>query len=127
MAKWIWEHKKEAAEIAVTVRPAVKWVVGKFRRNTLAALSDQIDYLLESADDEAERRVAGDWRREIDVLRRGYELARHAPTRAKRRSERKHLDARLEQLRLLITDAYAEERIEDQGGPQSGWAGDVRP
>jgi uncharacterized protein YciI len=126
-AKWIWENKEEAIRIATAVISAYKWTASKFDSvsATMAALERHLDYLAASADNERESRVASGWRRELEAIRQAFDLSRHAPTVAQRREERKQLKARLERMRVMVSGAVIDERMEDAGGPESRWAAEA--
>lgn len=80
---------------------------------TIALLREQVAYLLESADDTAERERAVAWGGKLDRLARAERLM--VPGRAS--SERAKLHARVEALRAEIVAAFLVEKIEDAGGP----------
>lgn len=82
-------------------------------RATLAAMREQVDYLGESADDEAERGRAAAWSAFLTKLEHAVELLGAGSSKA----ERKRMRARIDELRAKVIDAFLEEQIEDAGGP----------
>ncbi|MGM1030262.1 MAG: hypothetical protein ACQEWM_10440 [Actinomycetota bacterium] len=127
IAKWIWENKKEALGIVAAMLAGFRWAAGRLDSTsaTIDALEGHLDYLLESADNDSEARVASEWRRELGALRHAFDLARRAPSYAERKAERQRLKGQLERLRTKVSEAFVEERMEDLGGPSSRWAPEV--
>lgn len=80
---------------------------------TIATLREHVAYLLESADDDAERRRAEAWATKLDRLERAHALVGPGGSAA----ERRQLEAHVERLRAEVVAAFLVERIEDAGGP----------
>lgn len=80
---------------------------------TIATLRSQVEYLLDSADDTAERERAIGWQGKIERLERAHALIAPGGSSA----ERERLANQVERLRASVVAAFLIERIEDEGGP----------
>lgn len=87
--------------------------------DTIARLREQVAYLIESADDTAERERAEAWAGKLQRLQRAQSLV--SPGRSA--TERRQLEARVEKVRAEVVAAFLIERIEDAGGPSPSDAG----
>ena len=87
--------------------------------DTIAMLREQVAYLLESADDAAERERALAWGAKLERLERAHALVRPGSSA----TERRRLEAQVEALRAQVVAAFLVERIEDAGGPSPSDAG----
>ena len=86
---------------------------------TIAKLREQVAYLLDSADDAAERVRAEAWGARLERLERAHALVN--PGRSA--TERRQLEAQVEAIRGQVVAAFLVERIEDAGGPSPSDAG----
>lgn len=82
-------------------------------RASLKAMREQVEYLRDSADDDAERDRAKAWSASLTRLGHAVEMLRGGSSRVDRQRLRKHIDT----LRAEILDAFLIEQIEDAGGP----------
>ena len=109
----VWEGVKEqAAKLQKTSTNKPDGVLA-----TVAILREQVDYLEDSADDDAEARRAEDWAKRLDSCERAAQLLK-APGAT--RKDRKALKTRVEALRSEIFEAYIEEMGEDAEAAEGG-------
>lgn len=82
-------------------------------RASLRAMREQVEYLRDSADDDAERARTRVWSASLTRLEHTAEMLRGGSSR----DDRKRLRTRIDALRAEIIDAFLLEQIEDAGGP----------
>lgn len=119
VAKYLRDHP----EITQSVQAAVTKLVAKRISGppgmlaTIAALREQVGYLKQSADDDAEVRRAHAWERNLDNLQHAAELLREGGSRR----EKKAVKERLMTVRGEILAAFIAEHADDAGDtPQLG-------
>lgn len=114
---WQWLRKNpdvaDAVQHQATRLKASSGLSDEAMRVTLHALTEQVGYLRDSADNDDEVTRATKWAAELTKLEHAVAVLGDGAKKA----ERKRVRVRIDVLRGKVLSAFLDEQIEDAGGP----------